>query len=403
MPEKIKLLQLSPQFPFPEDDGGKIGIANIFKEFSRGGFDVTFFCFAQELPPKKLKEEAEKYGEIVFCRHSTRNTPIRILKSILFNHSIYIKKHINKQIANELGTLIKKRNFDIIHADHSCMAPLGIIAKRKLKVPLGLRLHNIEWTIWQRYAESLGRFNPKRYYTQQQAYELKRAERCLYRQADILFPITMPDKERALETAPNVKAKAASAGVDITEWKPDKKIERNPQELVLATTFKWIHNINAVKWFAENVMPDLKKKYPKVVLNLIGKNAPEQFGKYKSIGVNVLGYVEKVQPYYNRAAINISPLFVGGGIRIKILEAMAMELPVVASPVAAEGITAGEENGLIIAESKEQFLDKLSFLLDNPFESRKLGRNARACIKENYTWSKNVNIMIDSYRNLLNI
>lgn len=401
MQKKIKLLQISPQFPFPEDDGGKIGIANILKEFSRSGIDVTFFCLSEKMPDVELIKYANEYADIRICIHSTRNSAIRILNSVILNHSIYIKKHISKQIKSELFKILKEKQFDAIHADHSCMAPLGIIAKKVQSIPLGIRLHNIEWTIWQRYAEALPLYSPKRFYIEQQSYELKRAERFLYSQADMLFPITSPDKDRALELSPNSRALIAGAGVNIDEWKPEPSFERNAKELVLATTYKWIHNVNAVRWFVHEVLPLVQKIIPDIKLTLIGKDAPEWLKRFSPLGVNCIGYVEKVQPYYNRASLNISPLFVGGGIRIKILEAMAMELPVIASPIAAEGINANESQGLFLAKNKEEFADLIIRLVMDTHLARKLGKSARKFIIDNYTWERNVAVMADYYKKLI--
>ncbi len=401
MPQKIRLLQLSPQFPFPQDDGGKIGIANILKEFYKCGIDVTFFCIAEKMPEKPLLDEASQYADIRVCLHSTRNTSLRIANSLLLNHSIYIRKHFHKKIKEDLFRLLKEKKFDAVHSDHSCMAPLGILAKKTQNIPLGIRLHNIEWTIWKRYSENLPKASPKRLYIEHQAYLLKKAERLLYSQADVLFPLTEPDKARALELSPNSEAIFASAGVDLDDWMPDKSIKRNTKELVLATTYQWIHNVDAVRWFITEVMPLLRSKNPDISLTLIGKNAPEWLKQYKHIGVNTVGYVNRVQPYYNRAAVNISPLFVGGGIRIKILEAMAMQLPVVASPIAAEGINASQEDGLFLANNKNEFADMITMLINNPIQAREIGTYAREFISKNFTWEKNVAIMANNYKERL--
>ncbi len=93
MADKIRILQLAPRFPFPEDDGGKIGIANIFKEFARLGAEVTLFAYSDSDIPKSYIEMARNYGRVIVHKHSTANTPLRIIKSALMNHSVYIEKH----------------------------------------------------------------------------------------------------------------------------------------------------------------------------------------------------------------------------------------------------------------------------------------------------------------------
>ncbi|ROL60931.1 glycosyltransferase [Bacteroidetes/Chlorobi group bacterium ChocPot_Mid] len=398
--EKLRILQLVPRFPFPLDDGGKIGIANIFKEFSKQGADVTLFSLGHEYVSKEAIEDAAQYGKIHIFPHNTENTATRILSSALFRNSIYLKKHISTEIISEINKLFHEQEFDIVHADHTCMAPLALYIKEKFKIPVGLRLHNIEYSIWKRYADELKSINPKKYYVRQQSEILKKAEAEIINEVDVNFAITEPDKKRALELAPEANVIVASAGVNPDEWKPDVTVGRNPKEIVLATTYHWVHNVNGLKWFLNEVLPKVLSEIPDAQLTLIGKEAPEWLKNYNSKNIKVLGYVDKVQPYYNKAGLNISPLFVGGGIRIKILEAMAMELPVVATSLAAEGIKQSN-GGLFIADKKQGFALKIIELLSNPSMAREQGKSARQFVISEYSWGKNVGIMLEEYKKLV--
>ncbi|MCK5742954.1 MAG: glycosyltransferase [Chlorobi bacterium] len=397
----MKILQLAPRFPYPCDDGGKIGIANITRAFAEAGHEVTLFSFIDNKPSEGAVAKAQQFSKPIFFKHSTANTVPRILKYFLLNQSLYIKKHSNAAIESFFKEFLAENDFDIIHADHTCMAPLGLFIKDIIKKPLGLRLHNIEWMIWQRYADSLSKVSPKRIYIQHQANALRKAEAKFCSKADCCLAITEPDKAEALKLAPDANVIVAGAGVNPDEWSPYDTVERNPYELVLATTYNWVHNIDAVRWFVQEVLPIVKKSVPKVKLTLIGKNTPAWLDDYKEYGVDPIGYVDKVQPYMNRATVNIAPLFVGGGIRIKILEAMAMKLPVVASPVAAEGINATQNEGLYQCESAESFAETIVELLKNPELRRQSGEAARDYILNKYTWKQNVGKILDAYTDLL--
>lgn len=402
MAKKIRILQLAPRFPFPTDDGGKIGIANILKEFHNQNAEVTFFCFVEpgENIPESAIHDAKQYCNLILFEHSTKNSLKRIASSFLLNHSIYINKHLSDKVKKKLDKLSAELEFDVIHADHTCMAPAALYLKKKHGFPVGLRLHNIEWLIWKRYADDLPAWHPKRLYIHQQAYLLRQYEKLALSKMDINFAITGPDKLRALELTKDAKITIASAGVNPGEWEPEA-IDRNPNEIIIATTYKWVHNVKAVRWFVDKVLPIVKESIPEAFLTLIGKGAPERLNDYSDKGVKLQGYVDKVQPYLNKAAVYAAPLFVGGGIRIKILEAMAIELPVVASPVAAEGITAKPENGLLIADSEKEFADSIINLLSKPGIAKGLGQKAREYIVEEYSWQKNVGIMLKEYQRLL--
>lgn len=397
---RLKILQLSPQFVFPSDDGGKISIANVLKQFHRNGHEVTFFCFVNDEIPEKYIAEAEKYCNLILYPHSTKNTFSRIFKSIINNRSLYISKHSNSNIIKELNRITDENDFDVVHADHTCMAPLAYHIKKRKSITMGLRLHNVEWLIWHRYSKGIPKWHPKSFFIQNQAYLLREIEKNMILQSDVSFPISDANKEHALELAPQANIITAYAGVDPDEWKPEE-IERNPFEMILATTYDWVHNVDGLKWFIDNVLPKIREKYPQAKLTLLGKNPPEWLNTYRDRGVDLKGYVPKVQPYYNKANVFIVPLFVGSGLRIKILEAMAMELPVVSTDLGAEGNKCTENEGLFRADDAVDFATKILDLFDDFNKAKDLGVKARKAVTENYSWDKCVNIILNEYEKLI--
>ena len=395
----MKILQLAPQFPFPEDEGGKIGLASTFRQLSRQA-DVTFFCYSKAKPTDDLIRYAEQYGKVIVHEHSTQNTPFRIFKSIFQKEPLYLSKHQNNEAFLLLKGMVLDDKFDIIHADHTAMAPLALALHKLSNIPCGLRLHNVEHLIWNRYEQVLPNYHPKRWYVSNQAKKLKKSESKLLEQFSVCFPITDTDAKITEYIAPIANIVTAGPGINLQQWQPED-LDRKSETIIHATTYDWVHNIDAVRWFIKEVMTKLHKINPKITLQLLGKYPPSDYFDYKNIGVDVLGFVPSVKPYLNAAGIYAAPLFVGGGIRLKILEAMAMEIPVVASSVSAEGIHGTRENGLIIAESADDFINEIIYLVDNPEIARKLGQKARKYVLENYTWEKSIVIIYKTYQQLL--
>lgn len=396
----MKILQLTPQFPFPPDDGGRIGIANIYYQFLEQGNDVEMVSMSR-FPIKQIDiEKYKRNGNISIIEMDTKNTKFRVISYFLKNKSLYIEKQYSPTLMETIESLVVMSSIDVIHADHSNMARVALELSKKYQIPIGLRLHNIEYLIWKRFYEGLGMFSPKRLFIGQQYWLLKRLESKFIKNSDVTFPITNEDKNRALELAPKANVIIASAGVDIEDWKPDISAIKEPFSMVIATTFNWFHNVNAVQWFLDKVQPILHSKYSNVTLKIIGKNPPAKFGEYSDLGVDKLGYVDEVQLYFNLSQVYIAPLFVGGGIRIKILEAMSMGLPVVATDVSAEGIEARESQGLIRANTAEEYAHQIGKLFDNDNLRNELGKNARKFIEENHTWKSNVKLIIDEYSKL---
>lgn len=393
----MNILQLSPQFPFPPDDGGRISIANITKEFARSGVNVSLFTLGNA-PDVKSLALAQPFAETIHCPHSTKNSLWRIAVSALFPVPLYIWKHAGVDITQALQRLLRRKKFDIIHADHSAMMPAALYAQSIQKIPIGLRLHNVEWLIWKRYADRLT--NPlKRAYIERQARLVRRAEAGFYPKADICFAISETNLHEAKELAPSANIVLASVGIQPDEWQPNATEQRNCSEAIIATTYNWIHNVEGVNWFVEKVLPLIHRSVPNAELRLLGKNPPAHFREWK--GVIVEGRVDAVQPYLNKAGVYIAPLFVGGGIRIKIIEAMAMALPVVATSVAADGIPAGEEQGLFRADTPAEFAKITAELMANPARACSAGTSARKYVLERFTWSASASIMLSEYEKII--
>ncbi|GAB1370044.1 glycosyltransferase family 4 protein [Candidatus Kapaibacterium sp.] len=396
----MRILQLSPQFPFPETNGGKVGIASTFRQLAKEA-EVSFACYADSKPEDKYLKIASKYGHVILFEHSVKNSKLRILKSLFDSRALYLRKHENKNFVNQLLEYITKNPVDIIHADHTAMAPLALELKKVTGLPVGLRLHNVENLIWKRYYKQLSYYHPKRWYVYSQYKKLKKQEaEILQNGVDIAFPITDEDAKLAKIIAPKSNLITAAPGINLDEWTP-LNIDRKKFHLVHATTYDWVHNVDALLWFIKNVMPSLKQKYPEIKFFLYGKNPPECFRKFGHLGVEAVGFVNDLKKPFSEAGIYISPLFVGGGIRIKILEALAMKIPVVASPIAAEGINKTKENGVKIAETESEFVDHISNIIENPDLIRMLGENGRNFVLENYNWEKSIKIISDSYKLLL--
>lgn len=388
---------MAPRFTLPADDGGKIGIFNITKQFAELGCEVTFFTFDDGTISDDHAREFEKYARLVTIEHKPENSIANAVNAFVRNDSVYLFKHFNTKIASFLDKFLKDNKFDVVHADHTAMARAALNARKKLGCAAGLRLHNVEWVIWKRYADSLSSLSPLKYYSLYQALLLRRYEGELIEKFDVAFPITDKDLEKAREIAPKARLATVPAGVDLNKFKSASACGRNPLEMIIATSFFWRHNTDGLKWFIAKVMPEIKRCFPNSRLTIIGKGSDIHFKSDPRLGIKALGYVPSVAEYLARAGICIAPLFVGGGIRIKILEALASGLPTVATGIAAEGIVANESNGLFLADSEQEFIARISFLMANPDSLSELGAEASEFVSENYSWRSSAEIMMREY------
>jgi glycosyltransferase involved in cell wall biosynthesis len=397
----MRILQLSPQCPYPKSDGGKIGIASILELLSSYDDVEITFAFFTECPITQEQKElltasSHRYIEIP---HSTKNTISRIINSVFTNNCLYIEKHKSALAISILSQVLIEERIDIIHVDHSAMMPLALELQSKYPCKIGYRLHNIEWKLWQRYAESIPERDFKRKFLQNQAMLLKEAESTFLQKADIVFPISTVDYDRAASMVKSKNSVIVSAGTLIDYWKPSRQISKT-HTIVLATTFDWIPNREGLQWFLEFVFPIIVNAIPNIQLQILGKNAEKHFTN--SANISVIGYVDDVRPFIQNACVTICPLFVGSGIRIKILESLSAGTVVISTSVGAEGIEASESEGLFVTDDAEQFARYCIEYLNNLQKATALGKKAISYTEHHWQWSVQIKKMYTAYTSLMN-
>lgn len=395
--EEMNILQIMPQVPYPLVDGGKVGLYNITKHLAERGHSMEVLCFGskgQETP----QLNNVRYSVI---HHSTKNTPFRVVQSVFTHSSLYLKKHYSVQMLAAIEHVIQRTRIDILYADHTCMAPFAAWASQRFTVPWVLRLHNVEWMIWQRYAERFSVVHPIRWYMQAQANKVRWEEADMIRMADTVFAITDVDAQRARTLGPSTNIVLAPAGVDAQASPPVKNAVRT--ELVIASNWGWIHNVDGLRWFLDKVMPLIRSEHDlaHITLGVLGRNPPAWITRYIDAGVVAEGFVDDLHQRLQQSLVFLSPLFVGSGIRIKILEAMSAGLPVVSTSVGAEGIALGECDGLIRADDPVLMKEAISFLLRNTNERDKLSINAHKAVLARYTWQSSAGVMESAMLNLV--
>ena len=155
-------------------------------------------------------------------------------------------------------------------------------------------------------------------------------------------------------------------------------------------------NIDAVLWFVNEIFPKLRKKYPELYFYIVGRNPSSAVLDLASDKVVVTGTVSDVRPYLQHASVVVAPLRVARGIQNKILEAMAMARAVVASSICVEAIDARSDQEILAAETVDDFVSKISLLLDTPNIADEIGRAGRLKILKSYSWMAHL-MGIDQY------
>lgn len=285
-----------------------------------------------------------------------------------------------------IKSITDKESFDLVHFDTISLIPYLKHFDSEL---LCLDHHNIESHMMTRRAGK-EKSIPKKIYFNIEGKRLLRSEQKFCKEFDInitcsdidtqrLEKITQPER-LDIRTIPN--------GVDITYFTPDYDVQTN-NELVFIGTMDWYPNVEAMIFFAKEVWPKLKESNPNIVMNVIGANPPDALNQMsqKDESFHTHGFVDDIKTFMNAAAVYVCPIFDGGGTKLKILDALSSGKAIVTSQIACEGIQVENNLNVLFAETADEYIDKIEYLLSNPSERIRLGKEARKLAENHYSFT----------------
>jgi polysaccharide biosynthesis protein PslH len=384
----MKILQLSYRLPYPLKDGGAIGIFNLTKAYYQLGHQVTLLTFNTHkhfVEPNKIGSELTSICNLIPIYHNTNLSPIKAFISLLKNESYNINRFISDEFTTKLIELLKNNKYDLIHVDGLFMAPYMDIIKQYSASKIIVRAHNVEHFIWEKLA--LNSSFPKNIYLKILASQMKREEILFWKKADDVAAINNSELDFIANIIGKSKVKLLAAGIFI-EPKIENKIERKPLSIAYIGSLEWMPNTEAVNWFLKNVWPIIIAKIPNAKFYLAGRNTPQYYFDLKINGLIVVGEIENAQQFLADKQLMIVPLLSGGGVRIKIIEAMANATAIIATDIAAEGLQCTHHQNIIIANDAETMADEIVNALQNEALLDKLRTNAEAHAQQFFNQKK---------------
>lgn len=395
----LKILQITHQLPYPPDSGGRAGIFYLTKGLSNAGHRVHLASLASSNKPA-FEEELSKFCDLSVLYIDARNKILKMGLNLLSNYPYNLSKYRIPSFIKLLDSIASSFEPEIVHVDHLHVAYAGLYLKKKYGFPVVLREHNVETTIMERFYRT--QINPiKRWYAYHQFKKLWRYEAWACGQFDLCLPITPIDEKRLLEMNPCCITKVIPAGVDTSFFYPREDIIEEKFTLVTIGTMSWLPNIDGILWFYKNVLPIIQSKYSGIKYYIIGHNPPRIIQSLKGQNVIVTGYVPDVREYIAKAAVYVVPLRAGGGMRIKILDAMAMGKAIVSTAVGCEGIEVRHGENIFIADTPQSFAECIIQLLESKKLREKIGQAAFELINVKYRWELVIQQLLDAYKLVL--
>ena len=392
----MRLLFLTPRLPYPPNRGGEIIIFNFLRELaSRHRVTlVTFYDHEEELGHRA---DLERYcHRVEMIRRPTKVDPMVLLRA-LRGWSYSIARHWSEALRARLGQVLDEERPDLIQLETFVM---GAYLPDCRGIPTVLHLHDVAWVMWERLAQVVPFY--LRPLVAIEASRIRRDELAACRGAGVCVPVSEIDQERLLaatEGAP-VRVQFVRPGVDCGELSPANRAPGS-RNLVFVGSMSYPPNVDAAEFFVRDVLPLIAASVPEVTLTIVGARPAASVQRLaENPRVRVTGLVDDVRPFYAEAAATIVPLRVGGGVRMKILEAMALGSPVVSTSIGAEGLGLEPGRDLLIADTPAELAAAAVRLLRDPPFGSALAEHARQTVVQRFSWNAVVATLEDIYRSL---
>ena len=323
--------------------------------------------------------------------------PTKAFLNLFTKKSYHVERFISKDFEARLVEVLQKEQFDVVQLEMLYMAPYVATIREHSKAMIVLRAHNVEHLIWERIAKET-KFFVKRWYINHLARTLKNYELDAIETVDGIAAITRKDAAffRKYCSKPVVDI---PYGVYPEEFIPKTEIEGHPKFYHIGS-MNWMPNEEGIRWFIDEVLPKTVEKVPQFVYHLAGRNMPEWLTNLNNPNINVIGEVPDAKEFVSNHDVAIVPLLSGSGIRIKIIESMAMGKTVITTRVGAEGILYDEEVNIIIAENVAKMVEAIRSINENPQIAVKIGEAARKLVEETYDNRKIISRLLMFYEQI---
>jgi polysaccharide biosynthesis protein PslH len=384
-----RLLFLSHRLPYPPHNGAAIRTYNILRQLARH-YAITALCFDREDPatrsiPLETRVAAlSQFGQFeVFPIPQDRSLPRLAwdhVRSMLSGRAYTYFLHDSSAFEASLRRHLAQTRFDLVHLDSLDLVRWAPLVAH---LPAIVTHHNLESALLRRRAEA-ERSLARRWYMRFQAGLVEREERNASRAFALNITVSDTDADGLRKLVPGLKTAVIPNGVDVDAFQPAGS---GQEGCVFVGGTTWFPNKDGLEWFAAEILPELNRRDWKSEVVWVGRATDGERARYNAMpGIRLTGYVDDIRPYVHRAACFIVPLRVGGGTRLKVLDAWAMGKAVVSTRLGSEGLDARHGENVLFAETPAEFAEAMLRVLGDEALRNRLGQAARETAVRLYSW-----------------
>lgn len=380
----MKILMLTPYLPYPPSEGGQLRSYKLIKLLSKRN-DITLVCFSRQHNTNDQVDHMRKFCKKVIVIERGKTWTIKnILRTGFSPYPFLVSIYNSSGIKDVLKDEILRGNYDLIHAEMSYTLPY----LPRTDIPIIL----VEQTIMSRIFGHQAKTDKRLWFRPFMAIDVAKMrfwEQYFWRRVDRVVTVSSEDAAIIQEIIPGLKVDVVPNGVGEDMSSLPRKIHYSPTILYMGN-YKWIQNWEAAELLANVVFPLIKKEVPKAGLVIAGQSPTRDVKSLASSDIEIRELADSdfagVVNSYLKAGVFVAPMHAPGGTRLKILAAMAAMVPVVTTPIGAEGYGAVNGESILIGQTPEDVADKTVKLLKDINLYIKIAKNARILVDTKFSW-----------------
>lgn len=382
----MNILFVAQELPYPLNDGGRIRTYSLIKHLAQE-HAVTLVAFETDQTDPGARGPLQELCEAIHILplpDVDRPSLAERLRDLVRRCPTAMRDYQSQEMSNCLEGLIRHGSFDVLHVDQIYLAPY---ARRVTGVPRVMNHNDVEARLQRRLLlRDYSWSNLYWYLRWLEHWQWRSFETNCLKWFEAHFAVSEGDAAYFRRHAGDVPVTVVPNGVDIQYFQPEPRVDAGPVMMYVGS-MDYQANIDAVLWFCEHVLPLVSAAIPEVCFQVVGRDPPAQIRQLgDSPAIDVTGTVPDVRPYYRQARVLVVPLRIGGGTRLKILEAMAMGVPIVSTSVGCEGLDLVAGRDLYVADDPQELADKAIRLLRDRETRQQMVRSGREIVELKYAW-----------------
>ena len=396
----MKILILTHRVPFPQNGGYPIVVCNTIRGLVNLGHEVSLVA----LNAKKYNHHENNEDDIdllskinyrafdIDTNVSVFEVAVNLFSKTSFNIDRYYSHEFERLLIREL----RNTTYDIIQFEGLLVSLYLAAVRKNSKAKLIYRAHNIENQIWERLSQQ--KSDPfKKSYLKMHAKRIRNYELQQLNNFDGIAVFTEQDKATLLEYGTKIPIEILAMGINLEHYNPDFSKTEFPTLFFLGS-LDWLPNREGIEWFLENFHKELTEGDLRVRFYVAGNDIPERFDDYEVMGkIFIQGEVDDALEFLNSKSVMIVPLLSSGGMRVKIVEGMAMQKCIISTSLGAEGINYENKVNILIANNQDEFYEAIKICIADESFCKYIGLNARKLVEEQHDVNKVTKNLVSFY------